>query len=48
MSQTKEQIEQELHTFKQANPDWMTNKLKMGFVASFNNRLTNLNGKLIS
>lgn len=39
MSQTKEQIEQELQSFKDANPSWMSDAEKRQFVASYNNRL---------
>jgi hypothetical protein len=38
MSQTKEEIEQELLDFKNANPGWMNNKDYRSFVASYNIR----------
>ena len=49
MSQSKEEIEAELRTYKEANPDWWTNLQKGLIVASYNNRLAALlPGKLSS
>jgi hypothetical protein len=42
MSQIKEQIENELQSFKNANPDWLTNVEKGQIVASYNNRLASI------
>eukprot|EP01031_Cornospumella_fuschlensis_P029514 gene29514-35622_t len=45
MSQTKEQVEQELQAFKSANPDWMSVEWKANSVASFNIRLASFRFK---
>ena len=39
MLQTKGQIEDELQSFKNVNPDWRTDVKKGLIVASYNNRL---------
>jgi len=39
MSQTKEEIEQELQSFKDANLDWRSVEWKSNTVTGFNNRL---------
>ncbi len=48
MSQTKEQIEDELQSFKNANSDWMTDVVKGQIVASYNNRLATFTGIFFS
>jgi hypothetical protein len=45
MSQTKEQIEQELESFKNENLDWRTIEWKANTVTGFNNRLASFTGK---
>jgi hypothetical protein len=44
MSQTREQIEQELQAYKNANVDWMNDVTKGQIIASYNNRLANFSG----
>jgi hypothetical protein len=48
MSQTKEQIEDELQSFKDAYPDWLTDVEKGQIVASYNNRLTTFPGLFLA
>ena len=47
MSQTKEQIEQELQSFKDANFDWRSVEWKANTVTGFNNRLATFTGNYI-
>ena len=48
MSQTKEEIEQELQSFKDANLDWRSVEWKSNTVTGFNNRLASFTGNYIS
>jgi hypothetical protein len=48
MSQTKEQIEQELQSFKDANLDWRSVEWKSNTVTGFNNRLATFTCNYIS
>ena len=48
ISQTKEQIEDELQSFKNANSDWLTDVVKGQIVASYNNRLATFTGIFFS
>ncbi len=48
MSQTKEQIERELQSFKDKNKDWESVEWKANTVTGFNNRLATFTGNYIS
>ena len=48
MSQTKEEIEVELQSFKDANVDWRIVEWKANTVTGFNNRLASLTGNNFS